>query len=335
MLLIAIAFVVILIYGKNLIIPFVIALIFWFLIKEIRDVLLKIRLVKKHIPVVILNVLGFLFIFFILGLVVNILAVNIKQLSELMPEYQNNIDAVALSVQDRFGIDVVSEVKQFLGDYEYASLLTGLFNSLTSVFGKAFLIVIYALFLLLEEPFFSSKIKAIYKTKPEFDSVNSILQKVDKSIGRYLSIKTIVSLITGVLSYIALLFIGIDAPIFWAFLIFIMNFIPTIGSLIATLFPAVFAILQFGDIVPGLWTLAAVGGIQVVVGNFLDPKLTGDSLNISPLVVLLSLSFWGAIWGIMGMLLSVPITVMLIIIFAKIPSTRPIAVLLSKKGTVN
>ena len=266
---------------------------------------------------------------------VNILAVNIRQLLELIPQYQDNIDGVAMSLKNMVGVDVVTEIEKFVGDYDYASLLTGLLNSLTSLFGKAFLIIIYALFLLLEEPFFSWKIKKIYKTETEYNNANIILKKIDKSIGRYISIKSLVSFLTGLLSYFALLIIGIDAPLFWAFLIFVMNFIPTIGSLIATLFPAVFAILQFGDIAPGLWTLGSVGFVQIIVGNYLDPKLTGDSLNISPLVVLLSLSFWGAIWGILGMLLSVPITVMMIIIFAKVPATRPIAVLLSKKGNVD
>lgn len=333
-LLISIAFVIILIYGKNLIIPFVIALIFWFLTKEVRDLLQKIAFVRKHIPQVVLNLFGFLFIFFILGIVVQILAVNIRQLSELVPAYQENVSGLTQILQDIPGIDILAEVEQFLGEYDYSELLTGIINSFTFVFGKAFLIIIYALFLLLEEPFFSKKMKAMYPDDEDSQNVRGILQQIDKSIGRYFAIKTLVSIITGVLSYIALLFIGIDAPLFWAFLIFVMNFIPTVGSLIATIFPAVFVIFQFGDIGPGLWTLGIVGFIQLLVGNYIDPRLTGDSLNISPLVVILSLSFWGALWGILGMLLSVPITVMLIIIFAKIPAARPFAILLSKNGSV-
>ena len=143
-----------------------------------------------------------------------------------------------------------------------------------------------------------------------------------------------VSILTGVLSYFALVLLGIDAPIFWAFLIFILNYIPTVGSLIATTFPSIFAMLQFGEIMPGVWVLIIVGAIQLVVGNYIDPKLTGDSLNVSPLIVILGLAFWGAIWGIIGMFLSVPITVMLIIIFSEIPSTRPIAILLTKDGNI-
>ncbi len=333
-LLIAFAMVVMFIYGKNLILPFVVSLIFWFLIKEIRGVLNKVKFIDKNIPNAILNVVGFAAIFAIIGGIAKILTVNIQQLSEELPVYQSNIAKITESINTTFNIDVVSTVREFLGEYEYTQLLSGLFNSITEIFGDAFLIIIYTLFLLLEEPYFSRKINAIYAEKDDQDDVNGILRELDKSIGRYLSLKTLISLLTGFLSYFALLFIGIDAPLFWAFLIFLMNYIPTVGSLIATIFPAMFAMLQFGELMPGVWVLVVVGAIQLVVGNYIDPKLTGSSLNVSPLVVLIGLAFWGAIWGIIGMILSVPISVMMIIIFSQFSSTRGIAVLLTKDGSI-
>ncbi|MBU8893015.1 MAG: AI-2E family transporter [Bacteroidales bacterium] len=333
-LLISFAVVVIFIYGKNLILPFVVALIFWFLIKEIRDVLNKIRFVDEKIPNTVLNIIGFAAIFAIIGGVAKILTLNIQQLSSELPVYQNNITKITEAINTNFSIDIVSAVKEFLGEYEYANLLSVLFNSLTDLFGDAFLIIIYTLFLLLEEPFFSKKIKAIYVKQEDLKEVNQVLAQIDKSIGRYLSLKTLISLLTGFLSYFALLFIGIDAPLFWAFLIFLMNYIPAVGSLIATAFPTMFAMLQFGELMPGIWVLIVVGAIQLVVGNYIDPKLTGSSLNVSPLVVLIGLAFWGAIWGIIGMILSVPITVMMIVVFSEFPNTKGIAILLTKDGKI-
>jgi predicted PurR-regulated permease PerM len=175
----------------------------------------------------------------------------------------------------------------------------------------------------------------MYPDKKRYEHVKELVDKIDHSIGNYVALKTLTSLLTGFLSYFALLFIGIDAPLFWAFLIFVLNFIPTIGSLIATAFPAIFAILQFGEITPGILVLSIVGAIQLVVGNFIEPRLMGNSLNISPLVVFLTLAIWGVIWGISGMLLSVPITVILIIIMSEFPGTRPFAILLSQKGSLN
>lgn len=334
-LLIAFAVVIMLIYGKNLLLPFVIALIFWFLIKEIRYLLNKIKFIDEKVPNLILNIIGFASIFLIIGGIVKILSVNIQQLSIEMPVYQNNISRLTASINTTFNIDVISSAKEFLGKYEYTKLLSGLFSSLTDIFGDAFLIIIYTLFLLLEEPFFSKKINAIYAKKDSQDDVNMVLKKLNKSIGRYISLKTLISLLTGILSYFALLFIGLDAPLFWAFLIFLMNYIPAVGSLIATVFPAMFAMLQFGELMPGVWVLIIVGAIQLVIGNFIDPKLTGSSLNVSPLVVLIGLAFWGAIWGVIGMILSVPITVALIIIFSEFPRTQAIAILLTKDGKIH
>jgi AI-2 transport protein TqsA len=137
------------------------------------------------------------------------------------------------------------------------------------------------------------------------------------------------------LSYIALKMIGVDFPVFWAVLIFLLNYIPTIGSMIATLFPVVFALLQFGTYGPALTVVVFVGSIQVLVGNILEPKWMGNSLNVSSLVVLLALAFWGWLWGVTGMILCVPITVMAVIVCAQFPQSRSIAVLLSEQGNVD
>jgi len=334
-LLVSIAVVIILIYGKPLLLPFVVALIFWFLIKEIRELLYRIPFVKKKVHISILNLVGFLTIFLIIGGIVKILSMNIKQLSTSMPIYQENIKLITASIEASTDFEIGAFIKEFVGEYDYTNNLKIIFTSLKDLFGKAFLIIIYVLFLLLEEPFFQHKIKKIFLGEKEKRTETiQILSQIDRSIGRYISLKTLTSLITGISSYIALLFIGIEAPLFWAFLIFVMNFIPTIGSLIATIFPALFAMLQFGDIMPGISTLIIVGVIQLIVGNYVDPKLMGDSLNVSPLIVIIGLAFWGAIWGIIGMILSVPISAMLILIFANVPNSRSIAILLSKKGNV-
>jgi len=187
---------------------------------------------------------------------------------------------------------------------------------------------------MMEDRFFGRKLQAFFSGERDVSEVKSILSKINESMGKYVSLKSIVSLITGVLSFTALKLIGVDYAFFWAFIIFLLNYIPTVGSLIGTIFPTVAAMLQFGSFHEGLWVLGAVGLIQVLVGNFLEPKMMGNSLNISSLVVILSLSLWGWIWGIVGMLLAVPITVMLIIVFAQIPSTKGIAILLSEKGII-
>ncbi len=332
--LVLIASALILIYAQSVIIPFILAILFWYMIRVFKKILLKIKFVDR-LPGWILTTVSSLLLFSFLLLIVNIITNNIQQISETMPVYQANINKITVELNSYFNIDVASLLDNFAKNLEFPALIRSLISALTGLFGNAVTIVLYLIFLLLEENMFPKKIKVIYPDPEKHKKIDEILNKIDKSIINYVALKTVISILTGILSYLALLFIGIDAPFFWAFLIFILNFIPNIGSLAATVFPAIFALLQFGRFTEGFLVLGIVGMIQLVIGNFIEPKVMGNSLNISPLVVILTLTLWGVMWGITGMLLSVPITVILIIIMAEFPSTRPFAILLSQDGQLN
>ena len=326
------AAIIILSYGKNLIMPFILALFIWLLIKEIKKGMNKIGFVRRKFPSWLLSVIASVFMFLVLGFVTELLVYNIKALAHSSATYTANLDKMANMLNDTFNINLRSLLGDYATDLDFASILTTVVNSLTDILGNAFLIALYVLFLLIEESVFSVKLKAIFPESDRFDRVDGIIREIENAVTDYIGLKTLVSLVTGVLSYIVLLILGVDSPVFWAFLIFLLNFIPTIGSLIATLFPAIYALLQFGELTPFILVLALVGLVQVIVGNILEPKIMGNALNISSLVAILSLSFWGWLWGITGMILSIPITVMIVIVFAQFPSTRPIAILLSGKG---
>jgi AI-2 transport protein TqsA len=329
--LIIITLVVILIYAQSIIIPFILAILFWFLIRVIKKILFKVKFISKW-PKWLLTMLSSILLLSFLLLAVQLISKNIQQLSDTLPVYEANVTKITNSINEHFDIDLFSMMSDYAKDINFAGLLSSLFSALTGLFGSAFTVLLYLIFLLLEEPIFPKKLKAMYPDKERYSHINSLVGKIDHSIGNYIALKTVTSLVTGFLSYFALLFIGIDAPLFWAFLIFVLNFIPTIGSLIATLFPTIFAILQFGEFTPGFLVLAIIGSIQLIVGNFIEPKLMGNTLNISPLVVFLTLAIWGVMWGVTGMLLSVPITVIIIIILSEFKSTKPIAILLSQRG---
>jgi predicted PurR-regulated permease PerM len=196
------------------------------------------------------------------------------------------------------------------------------------------MIIFYIVFLFVEELLFKNKFKLIYTDKVQYERNMAIIKKIDRSLSSYISLKSLISLLTTTLSYFVLLAVGIDSALFWAFLIFMFNFIPSIGPILGTLLPALFSLIQFGTFFPFLIILFGVGAIAVLVGSLVEPRIMGNTLNISPLVAILSLAIWGAIWGITGMLLSVPITVAMIIIFSQFTSTRSIAILLSEKGKV-
>ena len=327
----AIAVVIILIYGKNLLIPLVLAIMIWFIIKAVRDFCRQWKRLEK-LPVWTLNIFSFLIISAVLAGVVKLLSGNISEMSKALPAYEKNIGVMVSDLGQFLGVDLEQTIGKYAGDLDLAGVIRALVNSISDILANTFLIVIYIVFLLIEESVFPRKLHAIFSGRKDYESVRELLGKIDRSMNHYIALKTLVSFLTGLFSYIALRFLSVDFAFFWAVIIFLFNFVPTIGSLIGTLFPALIAVLQSGEPETGLWVLLVVGAIQMVIGNFVEPRMMGNSLNISSLVVLLSLAFWGSIWGVVGMLLSVPITVMLIILFAQLPNTRPIAILLSANG---
>ncbi len=325
--------VVVLIYAQGIIIPFILAILFWFMIRVIKKLLTRLPFLKKW-PQWVLTVISSLILLSFLFLIVQMITMNIKFLSNTLPVYEASVNKITRSINERFNLELSNVLEEFSRDLNFGEVLSKIFSTLSSLFGNAFTVLIYLIFLLLEEHTFPKKLKAMYPESDRLEKMKSLVSKIDKSVSNYIALKTMSSLLTGFLSFFALLFIGVDAPFFWAFLIFILNFIPSIGSLVATLFPAIFALLQFGDFTQPILVLAIVGVIQIVVGNFIEPRVMGNTMNISPLVVFLTLMLWGLMWGIPGMLLSVPITVILIIIMSEFEATKPIAILLSKNGEI-
>lgn len=323
-----------LIWAKNFLIPLVLAFLIWFLIKETRDQIRRIPYIGKLLPKWLLTFFSMVVLFSLIFILTNIVVTNINDLLSNIDSYQLNLAKINMNIISEYHIDMLDIWEQNKGSFELSTILKQIINGLSDFVSNAFMIVLYVLFLFIEESAFRPKLKALFPESGNYQQALENISKINESIGSYISLKTIVSLITGLTSYIALLFIGIDSPFFWALIIFVLNFIPTIGSLIATAFPAMIAFLQYGEFTYLFIVLGIVGAIQLVVGNFIEPKIMGNSLNISPLVVIISLSFWGLIWGIIGMILSVPIMVILILFLANFKETKPLAILLSDKGNV-
>ena len=204
-------------------------------------------------------------------------------------------------------------------------LLSGL-TSLGTISAFALLIFFFTLLMLLEARSWRRKTAAALRgsrTAAVLEAVGSIGHKVRK----YLLIRTLAGLISGVAAGLWLWLLGVDFAVLWGLLFFLLNYVPNIGSLVAGIPPALLAFLQLGL----GWALVAVAGlvlIDQVIGNFLDPRLQGRTLNISSLVVLISVILWGWIWGVVGTLLAVPMTVVIISACERIPALRPIAILL-------
>lgn len=328
----------VLVVGQAFLVPLAVALMVWYVINALSRTFARILpnkfLSEDNTPNWVTLILALLSIGLFFSLAIDMVSSNISEVRAAAPEYKANFDILIGKISANSQFDVLENIKATVSNLKIAPIIQTLASTFTNMIGNVSIVLFYVMFMLLEQGTFQKKIRAIFPDQNQRGSVMSILSHAQEDIQTYLWIKTLTSTITGMVSYGVLLAVGVDFAGFWAFTIFMLNFIPTIGSIIATLFPALLALIQFDTIGPFLVVLIGVGAVQVMVGNFLEPKLMGNSLNVSPFVVMMSLTLWGSIWGIAGMFLSVPITVMLLIVFAHFDKTRYIAILLSGDGNL-
>jgi AI-2 transport protein TqsA len=321
-------------YFRNFIQPFVVALILWFIITEVRRYLIKIKIKKKSIPRPILTLLSTVIVFYIFYIITHTIIGSFEKLAANIQQYSRSLVVMLEELELLLGIDNLGETVQ----KQQSTIVSGASvaaKALAAFIGRFFLVLFYVIFLLLEETALSSKLRKIYRRSGSRQSVHDSVKRISDLLSDYLGIKILTSFLTGLLSFFVLLFLGIDLPALWAFIIFTLNFIPSIGSIVATSFPVLFSVLQYpDDLSKALYVLLGVLAVQVFIGNFVEPRILGNKLNISPLVVLLGLAFWGFVWGFIGMLLSVPIMATLMIVFSQFEYTRNTAILLSKDGDI-
>ncbi len=228
-------------------------------------------------------------------------------------------------------------------------MLKSVSSSAVSILSNALVTILMTVFLLLERHTLIPKLGYVanYNNKIETsslfeeeetqdDKVQKIWDRINKQVSKYIGIKIVVSVATGAMFYIVSKSVGLDFAFLWGVLAIVLNFIPTIGSIVITVLTIFMAIIQF---LPN-WTpilIVAAGTIltENIIGNFIDPRLQGNQLNLSPFVILVSLSVFGYVWGIVGMFLAVPLLSVLQIVFANMDETRPIAMLISSGHSFN
>lgn len=323
-----------LVLGRDFLIPIVIAIGVWFFFNAIANKLGLIKIKGKSAPLWLRYIFASISIGTFFYLVSNLINKNVKSLQTRIEFYQKNLGRVEQNINDLFGIQIQEKIPEFVSNFDISTLLSMVVDSLTLLVSNTFLVIVYLIFLLLEQRMFSKKLQQIFNGTHE-KAFKKSLNKVKSSIESYILVKTLTSFSTGVLSYAVLMIIGVDFAFFWAFLIFLLNYIPNVGSMVATIFPAILTLIQFDTLWPAFFVLFGIGAIQFTIGNFVEPRAFGKSLNISALVVILSLAFWGFIWGLVGMFLCVPITVIIMIILSNFEETKPFAVLLSDDGIID
>lgn len=203
-------------------------------------------------------------------------------------------------------------------------------SSAISILKNVLIVILMTAFLLMERHAIIPKLMNFAPESMGADRMSGLWERIVKQVSKYISIKVLISLVTGGLFYIVGLVVGLDFAFLWAVLAVVLNFIPTIGSIVITVLMIIMSIVQFApNIGPILVVAISTVLIQNIIGNFIDPKLSGNSLNLSPFIILVALSVFGYVWGIVGMFLAVPLLSIVQIVCANMEETRPIAMAIS------
>jgi predicted PurR-regulated permease PerM len=259
--------------------------------------------------------------------VVAIATGSINEFVQQVPKYENNLaekEAELTNWLKQKYSSVADEFGKQLNSAAVMGYIKSALIGLTSAFSNVFLVLLTVLFMLLEATGFPRKLLALSNGQP------GSLQKAEKvrqAIVHYISLKTALSLLTGVLVGLLVMALRIDFPILWGMMAFLLNFIPNVGSILAAIPAVLLAVVQH-DLSTALLAVAGYGVINVVIGNVVEPRVMGKGLGLSTLVVFVSLVFWGWVLGLVGMLLSVPLTMIVKIVMESFDETRWLAVLL-------
>ncbi len=251
------------------------------------------------------------------------------------PEYQTRISQLNIEFTDfikRFSKTLslrpgTIKPETWLNADSVASAASSVANSLVGFAGDSVLILLFLIFMIPGGEYFARKLRFAFDGVTTFDVV-AVYRAVNEKVRRYLGIKTILNAVVAVLTYVVLLIWGVDFAELIALLTFLMHYLPNVGSFLSTVIPGVVALVQFGSLGEALLIVLILIVLQNIIGNIIEPKVMGTSLDLSPVLVLFALAFWGWMWGVVGMILSVPIMSVTKVVLENVPSTKPFAILM-------
>lgn len=324
--------------GKEIFVPAVLGAVIVYVIVGLAQVLGRLPLLGPRLP----QRLRYLFSMGVIALaffaLAYLIAANKERALQLAPQYQRSLLSSIQGVAVFFGIETeptwTTLRQELMSQINLQRLVGSLLASAGSILVTFIVVSLYATFLLVERAHFPTKLAQLSDDPQRVARIRDVIQTINRRIGSYLALKTLLSILLGAVSWAVMALYGLDFAVLWAVLTACLNFVPYVGSVLGVVLPALMALVQFGEPGPILTLLLALSVVQFLIGNFLDPYVMGNSLNLSPFAILISLALWSELWGIPGAFLAVPITAIVTIVFSEFPGTRPVAVLLSKNGAL-
>ncbi|MHB8284742.1 MAG: AI-2E family transporter [Caulobacteraceae bacterium] len=314
---------------KGMLTPFVLAVFLLLMIDGLA------RTLREHIPrfpkrLATPAAITLIVAFFLV--VIWLVADNAAQFMAQTSGYEKRLNGILADVATKLRLHVPPTVDGVVHQLNPAKYAAPLAQSAQGVASGAFVVLLYLAFLIASRGNFARKGVRLFGDRDKRNDARLIFRRIREGVEGYVWVQTVAGLLIAVPAGVLMAVFGLSHAVFWAFLIFVASYIPVIGGAVGTILPPVFALLQFPGFVQPLIIFVGLQSIGFVVGNVIQPRMQGSSLNLDPVAIFLALAFWSTLWGITGAFLSTPLTVMAMAILAQFRSTEWIAILLSSDG---
>ena len=324
-----------LVVARSFLVPLVLGIIVASILSAWIERIRRTEIAGLSVPTGLASMVALLILLLVSGVLYSIVAEQIALLMNEGPLFIAQMQLALLEIAALVSEDFAQALAAAFQSYDLTPWFRTAAGSVGSLLVTVGLVLLYVGFLLAERPWVASKVRHMFPDSERHARVQANIQAIRHNVHHYLLLKTFISAVTGGVVYVVVLLFGLKFAILLGLLTFFLNFIPSLGSIIATALPVLVALVQFDSITMVLMVLAVVGSVQFVLGNIVDPMVTGSSLQMSSLSIVVSLTFWSAIWGPVGMFLAVPLTAIVMIVCAQVSVLKPVAVLLSKSGEVS
>ncbi len=333
--LVIIAFAVVLfllVQARFILISLATAIILFSLTSDVINFIARQRIGPFRVPNVLASIAAMVLIAMALITLTSILLAQVNTVLVTTLSYTERAPSAVASLFTWLGEDSQAAIFNALRSIDVSSYLRTAAGQASGMTQATVLVILFVGFLFAERIWFQTKLDNFVGDKVQAERVGKIIQSIIHRVNYYLLVKTLISAITGAMIYVLASMFQLELATSIGIITFVLNFIPNIGSIVATALIALVAHVQIGDPSITLAIFFIAGVVQFINGSIIDPMLMGRALRLSSFGIILSLAFWGAVWGIPGMFLSVPIMVMLLVVCSHVPGLRPFAILLSREG---
>jgi len=318
--------------GREFLLPLVVATLLFILALAITERIGSVTIGGWRPPKWLAYLIGIALVFVVFLAIGTAVSGQAEAISQAAPHYAERFQVLAARATDLLGAGIASDLQRAVAGVDVGAWLSNVIKSVGGALGTIFLVLLYVAFMAAEHGAFREKLPRLCACEAEADLLARVLRSISTRVQNYMWITTLTCAMSGAAAFAILKLVGVDFALTLALIVFLAKFIPTVGSMIGIAAASLMALLQFDTITPFLIVLVVYGGVDFIIGMVVQPALQGKSLNLSPLMGMVALAFWGIMWGTVGAFLAVPMTVATMIICSEFPQLRPIAVLLSSDG---